>query len=151
MNDKYGRYGAQAEQLYVHGKTLEEISLVTGVSPTSLSKWKNEHDWDSKRKKYRATGAGSAFILEDAIAQVLGRIEENGIDSGDADEIVKLTKALKELRKSDDLFAMTTIVMDKFIDYVNTRYSTGSDEDREAKSLIHDTLGGFFNYIERRK
>lgn len=151
MNDKYGKYGAQAEQFYVHGKTLAEIRQITGVSEVSLSRWKAEYGWDEKRKRYRATGAGSALVLEDAINQILIRIENDGLSDGDADDVAKLGRVLRDLKKSDDIYAMTTIVMDKFIDYVNERYNSGDELDKTAKEIISQTVGGFFKFIERQK
>lgn len=151
MSGKYDQYGVEAERLYVHGRTLEEIKTVTGVSVVTLSKWKNEFGWDEKRKKFRATGAGASLILEDAINQVLQRIMDEGVQPGMADEVAKLAKTLRELRRLDDIYAMTTIVMDKFVDYINQTYSADDETDRNAKEVIQVALAGFFKHIERSK
>ena len=41
----------QAEQMYLKGLTVSEISLELGIAKRTLFYWKKEYDWDKKRKE----------------------------------------------------------------------------------------------------
>ena len=41
----------QAEQMYLKGSTVNEISLELGIAKRTLFYWKKEYDWDKKRKE----------------------------------------------------------------------------------------------------
>ena len=41
----------QAEQMYLKGSTISEISLELGIAKRTLFYWKKEYDWDKKRKE----------------------------------------------------------------------------------------------------
>lgn len=41
----------QAEQMYLKGSTVNEISLELGIAKRTLFYWKNQYDWDKKRKE----------------------------------------------------------------------------------------------------
>lgn len=41
----------QAEQMYLKGLTISEISLELGISKRTLFYWKKQYDWDKKRKE----------------------------------------------------------------------------------------------------
>ena len=41
----------QAEQMYLKGSTVSEISLELGIAKRTLFYWKKLYDWDKKRKE----------------------------------------------------------------------------------------------------
>ena len=41
----------QAEQMYLKGSTVSEISLELGIANRTLFYWKKQYDWDKKRKE----------------------------------------------------------------------------------------------------
>lgn len=41
----------QAEQMYLKGSTVSEISLELGIAKRTLFYWKRQYDWDKKRKE----------------------------------------------------------------------------------------------------
>nr|DAS62791.1 MAG TPA: Putative ATPase subunit of terminase (gpP like) [Caudoviricetes sp.] len=41
----------QAEQMYLKGSTVCEISLELGIAKRTLFYWKKQYDWDKKRKE----------------------------------------------------------------------------------------------------
>lgn len=41
----------QAEQMYLKGSTVSEISLDLGIPKRTLFYWKKQYDWDKKRKE----------------------------------------------------------------------------------------------------
>lgn len=41
----------QAEQMYLKGLTVNEISLELGIAKRTLFYWKKQYDWDKKRKE----------------------------------------------------------------------------------------------------
>ena len=40
----------QAEQMFLKGLTVSEISLELGIAKRTLFYWKKQYDWDKKRK-----------------------------------------------------------------------------------------------------
>ena len=41
----------QAEQMYLKGSTVSEISLELGIAKRTLFYWKKQYGWDKKRKE----------------------------------------------------------------------------------------------------
>lgn len=41
----------QAEQMYLKGSSVSEISLELGIAKRTLFYWKKQYDWDKKRKE----------------------------------------------------------------------------------------------------
>ena len=41
----------QAEQMYLKGSTVSEISLELGIAKRTLFYWKKQYDWNKKRKE----------------------------------------------------------------------------------------------------
>ena len=41
----------QAEQMFLKGSTVSEISLELGIAKRTLFYWKKQYDWDKKRKE----------------------------------------------------------------------------------------------------
>lgn len=41
----------QAEQMYLKGSTVSEISLELGIAKRTLFYWKKQYDWDKNRKE----------------------------------------------------------------------------------------------------
>ena len=41
----------QAEQMYLKGSTVSEISLDLGIAKRTLFYWKKQYDWDKKRQE----------------------------------------------------------------------------------------------------
>ena len=41
----------QAEQMYLKGSTVSEISLELGIAKRTLYYWKKQYDWDKKRQE----------------------------------------------------------------------------------------------------
>lgn len=41
----------QAEQMYLKGSTVSEISLELGIAKRTLFYWKKQYDWDKKRQE----------------------------------------------------------------------------------------------------
>ena len=41
----------QAEQMYLKGLTVSEVSLELGIAKRTLFYWKKQYDWDKKRKE----------------------------------------------------------------------------------------------------
>lgn len=41
----------QAEQMYLKGSTVSEISLELGIAKRTLFYWKKQYNWDKKRKE----------------------------------------------------------------------------------------------------
>lgn len=106
-----------AKQLYVmQKKNLKEISEITGVSTTTLSKWKSleEKGWEEQRRDYLVKGSGGVAKLEDTIHKMLEDINE--FSSKDDIKTLKELKSLyAELKEEIDIFQATIMVMEKLV------------------------------------
>lgn len=141
---KYSTSGLEAQGLYMKGKTLEQISELTGVSVTTLSGWKNTYDWDKKRDAYRKRPGPIQEKIVELLQYKLEDVKPEELSSVDADIISKMTKAAKDLGETEDIGAEALVGVDKFGAYVN-----GSDMSEEHKGIIFEAIKGFLNDIDR--
>jgi len=139
---KYSTSGLQAQGLYLKGKTLEQISELTGVSVTTLSAWKNTYNWDEKRDSYRKRPGAIQEKIVDILQHKLEDVDPANFNSVDADIVSKMTKAAKDLGDTEDIGAEVLVGVDNFGAYVN-----GSDLSEEKKGIIFDAIKGFLNDV----
>ena len=143
-------YLADAEFLYLKGNTLEQVSLVTGVSVNSLSKWKNEHGWDEKRKKLMK----QPLALADMIGEALGDLVRKMLDSVRAgqsvpadlaDSISKLSAVRKSLGSTEDLGAMVILVTEKL-----SKFAQGYLKEEKDRAVFSETLAAFYQDVKEK-
>lgn len=99
QNDKR----AKAKSLYLTGQyDQKEIADLVGVSERSITKWKNEENWDDLKESLLTTRENELRrlykmlrILNDDID--LKAEEKIPINSKEADAVLKLTAAIKNL------------------------------------------------------
>jgi hypothetical protein len=151
QKNKFEHYYLQCEQLYIHGKTLAEITACTGVSDKTLGKWKAEYEWEDKRKHFFSTSAGSVITLEEMLGNFIADVREKGWEFLDADKLAKITSSIEKIRKIGDIYSMTVSVMDRFVDFMNTEYPVGDNETAEKRETLENAIKGFFRFIEKGK
>ena len=114
---------ASAQSLYVTGnRTLEEISERTGVSTRTLSKWKQQYDWDKKKQEYQVTASGVEEKIRRITYKLVNRLDEDNITPAEVDRLVKLVASLEKIQKIYDLRRAVTEVLDKFVDFLKEHY-----------------------------
>lgn len=67
----------QAEQMYLKGSTISEISLDLGIAKRTLFYWKKQYDWDKKRKESMYDRAQFKEDLQKFAQKLMDRIINN--------------------------------------------------------------------------
>lgn len=135
-----------ARHLFVfENKSLIDVQkeLPVYVSMQSLSKWSQEGEWTSERKKDfrgKVFSARSAVeILEQALCQKVQKIKAQGdFTSEDAREIDKITTSIEKMRRNTyDLRSAVIEVMGAFVKFLIKRVRD-NDQLTSIKSLIEE-------------
>ena len=99
----------QAEQMYLKGLTVSEISLELGIAKRTLFYWKKQYDWDKKRKESMYDKSQFKEDLQKFAQKLMARIansKQQEIQISQAEyyslvNILKLFPELKELETSN--------------------------------------------------
>lgn len=138
---KFEQYGQAAEELFVSGKSLEEIGRILTISRKTLGEWSKKGNWVSKRKT-RATSPGeiAGFTLDilRAKAEDLRTLPPAEIDASAIDGIYKLMLLAEKISKETRLLEKAVLVMDRFIDFC--RESLSGDALESQFQLINSYL-----------
>ena len=67
----------QAEQTYLKGLTISEISLELGIAKRTLFYWKKQYDWDKKRKESMYDKSQFKEDLQQFVQKLMDRIINN--------------------------------------------------------------------------
>ncbi len=112
-----------AQYLYVENKkTQKEIAETTGVSQKTITKWKETFQWDKLRKSLLTTRKEQLMLLYnqlDATTTMIRDVQKNIPTSKDADSILKLTAAIRNL-ETDLSIADVFEVGKEFITFVQS-------------------------------
>jgi hypothetical protein len=83
-----------AERMFVEdGMTAKAISEMLDVSQVTLSKWRNDGDWEKKRAEMLA----APHKLREILMKELKTIAEGGISIVDADALAKVNKVIESI------------------------------------------------------
>lgn len=132
-----------AYTLYVeNGYEQKMISLITGISERSISKWKTENDWDADKEEARMGFEKQRRRLRSTIDRMLDIIEardypKNVPDSKETDAINKVADAAKKLQ-TELSFAHKAEAGKQFITYIQQVY--GQVKSVEMVDLWHEFL-----------
>ena len=99
----------QAEQMFLKGLTVSEISLELGIAKRTLFYWKKQYDWDKKRKESMYDKSQFKEDLQKFAQKLMARIansKQQEIQISQAEyyslvNILKLFPELKELETSN--------------------------------------------------
>lgn len=96
----------QAEQMYLKGSTVSEISLKLGISKRTLFYWKKQYDWDKKRKESMYDRAQFKEDLQKFAQKLMERIENsnksnNQISQAEYYSLVNILNFLPELKENN--------------------------------------------------
>ena len=94
----------QAEQMYLKGSTVSEISLELGIAKKTLFYWKKQYDWDKKRKESMYDKSQFKEDLQKFAQKLMARIanskqQEIPISQAEYYSLVNILKLFPELKE----------------------------------------------------
>lgn len=96
----------QAEQMYLKGSTVSEISLELGIAKRTLFYWKKQYDWDKKRKESMYDKSLFKEDLQKFAQKLMERIENSNISNNQISQaeyysLVNILNFLPELKENN--------------------------------------------------
>lgn len=96
----------QAEQMYLKGSTVSEISLELGIAKRTLFYWKKQYDWDKKRKESMYDRAQFKDDLQKFAQKLMEKIANSNktnsqINQAEYYSLVNILNFLPELKENN--------------------------------------------------
>ena len=96
----------QAEQMYLKGSTVSEISLELGIAKRTLFYWKKQYDWDKKRKESMYDKSQFKEDLQKFAQKLMDKIansnkSHNQISQAEYYSLVNILNFLPELKENN--------------------------------------------------
>ena len=96
----------QAEQMYLKGSTVSEISLELGIAKRTLFYWKKQYDWDKKRKESMYDKSQFKEDLQKFAQKLMDKIansnkSNNQINQAEYYSLVNILNFLPELKENN--------------------------------------------------
>ena len=96
----------QAEQMYLKGLTISEISLELGIAKRTLFYWKKQYDWDKKRKESMYDKSKLKEDLKKFAQKLMEKIANNNktnsqISQAEYYSLVNILNFLPELKENN--------------------------------------------------
>ena len=96
----------QAEQMYLKGLTVSEISLELGIAKRTLFYWKKQYDWDKKRKESMYDKSQFKEDLKKFAQKLMEKIANSNktnsqISQAEYYSLVNILNFLPELKEND--------------------------------------------------
>lgn len=96
----------QAEQMYLKGLTVSEISLELGIAKRTLFYWKKQYDWDKKRKESMYDKSKLKEDLQKFAQKLMDKIANsnkanNQISQAEYYSLVNILNFLPELKENN--------------------------------------------------
>ena len=96
----------QAEQMYLKGLSVSEISLQLGIAKRTLFYWKKQYDWDKKRQEAMYDKTLFKEDLQKFVQKLMARIanskqQEIPISQAEYYSLVNILKLFPELKEPE--------------------------------------------------
>ena len=96
----------QAEQMYLKGLSVSEISLQLGIAKRTLFYWKKKYDWDKKRQEAMYDKTLFKEDLQKFVQKLMARIanskqQEIPISQAEYYSLVNILKLFPELKEPE--------------------------------------------------
>ena len=96
----------QAEQMYLKGLTVSEISLELGIAKRTLFYWKKQYDWEKKRKESMYDKSQFKEDLKKFAQKLMDKIANsnkanNQISQAEYYSLVNILNFLPELKENN--------------------------------------------------
>jgi hypothetical protein len=138
-------YWEEAQSLFLAGKNLEEIQDYLPVALQTLKRWRQEGQWDEKRRQVPASPRWLGEALKGILREKTGRLIIQGdLKPQELDELTKIVTLLDRLCSQGwDIRAAALEVMDRFSDFLR-----GWVTDKEELKRISWRVQEFFRQLE---
>lgn len=138
-------YGEEAQSLFLAGKDLEEIQDYLPVALQTLKRWRQEGQWDEKRRQVPVSPRWLGEALKGILREKTGRLIIQGdLKPQELDELTKIVTLLDRLCSQGwDIRAAALEVMDRFSDFLR-----GWVTDKEELKRISWRVQEFFRQLE---
>ncbi|MBX6361257.1 MAG: DDE transposase family protein [Acidobacterium ailaaui] len=123
MRNKLSDKRQKAKALFITGKyTQQEIAKIVGVTPKTIIRWKTEERWEELNVSLLTTRENELRRLYKMLKVMNDEIDEKAqdgkpINSKEADALLKLTQAIKNLELETSIADKVEVGMD-FIEFV---------------------------------
>lgn len=96
----------QAEQMFLKGSTISEISQELGIAKRTLFYWKKQYDWDKKRKESMYDKSQFKEDLQKFAQKLMDKIANNNktnsqISQAEYYSLVNILNFLPELKENN--------------------------------------------------
>ena len=96
----------QAEQMFLKGLTVSEISLELGIAKRTLFYWKKEYDWDKKRRESMYDKSQFKEDLQKFAQKLMDKIANSNktnsqISQAECYSLVNILNFLPELKENN--------------------------------------------------
>ena len=113
----------QAEQMYLKGLTVSEISLELGIAKRTLFYWKKQYDWDKKRKESMYDRAQFKDDLQKFAKKLMEKIANSNktnsqISQAEYYSLVNILNFLPELKENNTQNATPQIKTELSSDFI---------------------------------
>ncbi len=111
---KRDKLKATAEELFIEqGMTCKRIAELIGVTEATLSKWRNNEDWDMRR----AENVSAPHKIKSILLSEMLKISEGKKSAVDSDKLVKVSASLERIdkRTSVPVIISVLIELDNFV------------------------------------
>ena len=113
----------QAEQMYLKGSTVSEISLELGIAKRTLFYWKKQYDWDKKRKESMYDKSQFKEDLQKFAQKLMDKITNSNktnsqISQAEYYSLVNILNFLPELKEKDTQNETTQIKTELSPDFI---------------------------------
>ena len=139
----------EARGLFKIGRKLIEISELTQVPISTLSRWKKEDsergiDWDKMRVAYQRSSTGAREKLQQVYDRMLEKLDADNVEPAMADALHKIYLQMEKFEKGVS-GEKTIMVLDTFTDFV-----AKNEERAEIKNAIAELVVAFIKEEVRR-
>lgn len=113
----------QAEQMFLKGSTVSEISLDLGIAKRTLFYWKKQYDWDKKRKESMYDKSQFKEDLQKFAQKLMDKIansnkNNNQISQAEYYSLVNILKFLPELKENNTQTETPQIKTELSLDFI---------------------------------
>lgn len=113
----------QAEQMYLKGSTVCEISLELGIAKRTLFYWKKQYDWDKKRKESMYDKSQFKDDLQKFAQKLMDKIANSNktnsqISQAEYYSLVNILNFLPELKENNTQNATPQIKTELSSDFI---------------------------------
>ena len=113
----------QAEQMYLKGLTVSEISLELGIAKRTLFYWKKQYDWDKNRKESMYDKSRFKDDLQKFAQKLMDKIANSNktnsqISQAEYYSLVNILNFLPELKEKNTQNATPQIKTELALDFI---------------------------------